>query len=106
MGTAAAQQFVRWGVRHGILRRFLVRRARSGDIGARIMIVPSNNRASRSATSRVAPGSGRFTGRPSGYGAPETYPTRVNPFTPLAELLVDCAWSLVAHGSRWAMRRP
>jgi cytochrome P450 len=40
VGTAAAQQFVRWGVRHGILRRFLVRRARSGDIGARIMIDP------------------------------------------------------------------
>ena len=40
MGTAAAQQFVRWGLRHGILRRFLVHRARSGDVGARIMIDP------------------------------------------------------------------
>ena len=40
VGTAAAQQFVRWGLRHGILRRFLVHRARSGDVGARIMIDP------------------------------------------------------------------
>jgi cytochrome P450 len=41
VGTATAQQFVRWGLRHGILRRFLVHRARSGDVGARIMIDPA-----------------------------------------------------------------
>jgi len=40
MGTADAQQFVRWGLRHGLMRRFLVHRARSGDIGARLMIDP------------------------------------------------------------------
>ena len=40
MGTADAQQFVRWGLRHGLMRRFLVHRARSGDIGSRLMIDP------------------------------------------------------------------
>lgn len=40
MATAGAQQFVRWGMRHGLMRRFLVQRARSGDIGARLMIDP------------------------------------------------------------------
>jgi cytochrome P450 len=40
MATADARQFVRWGLRHGLMRRFLVQRARSGDIGARLMIDP------------------------------------------------------------------
>ena len=41
MGTADAQQFLRWGLRHGLMRRFLVHRARAGDIGARLMIDPA-----------------------------------------------------------------
>jgi cytochrome P450 len=41
VGTAHAQQFLRWGLRHGLMRRFLVHRARSGDIGARLMIDPA-----------------------------------------------------------------
>lgn len=41
VGTAGAQQFVRWGMRHGLMRRFLVHRARAGDIGARLMIDPA-----------------------------------------------------------------
>jgi hypothetical protein len=41
VGTADAQQFVRWGLRHGLMRRFLVHRARTGDIGARLMIDPA-----------------------------------------------------------------
>ena len=41
VGKAGAQQFVRWGMRHGLMRRFLVHRARAGDIGARLMIDPA-----------------------------------------------------------------
>ena len=41
VGTADAQQFVRWGLRHGLMRRFLLHHARSGDIGARLMIDPA-----------------------------------------------------------------
>jgi cytochrome P450 len=41
VGTADAQQFVRWGLRHGLMRRFMVHRARTGDIGARLMIDPA-----------------------------------------------------------------
>jgi cytochrome P450 len=41
MGTADAQQFLRWGLRHGLMRRFLVRGARSGDVGARLLIDPA-----------------------------------------------------------------
>ena len=40
VGVGDAQQVVRWGLKHGIMRQFLVRRARSGDIGARIMVDP------------------------------------------------------------------
>jgi cytochrome P450 len=36
-----ARQVVRWTMRHGLTRGFLVRRARSGDVGARIMIDPA-----------------------------------------------------------------
>jgi cytochrome P450 len=35
-----AQQFVRWALRHGLMRRVVVHRARSGDIGARLMVDP------------------------------------------------------------------
>ncbi len=41
VGTTDVQQFVRWGLRHGLMRRFLLHHARSGDIGARLMIDPA-----------------------------------------------------------------
>src|SRR6478752_5632317 len=41
VGTGDARQVVRWTMRHGLMRRFLVRRARSGDLGARIIIDPA-----------------------------------------------------------------
>ena len=53
------------------------------------MIVPSSSRVSRSATSRVGAGQWTVHGMTLRYGAPETYPIRVTPFTPLAEFAVD-----------------
>ena len=41
VGTADAQQVIRWGLRHGLVRRILHRRARAGDIGSRIMVDPT-----------------------------------------------------------------
>jgi cytochrome P450 len=40
IGTQDARQVVRWGLRHGVVRQILRRRARSGDVGSRIMIDP------------------------------------------------------------------
>ncbi len=41
MGARDARQVVRWGLRHGLVRRVLHRRARAGDVGSRIMIDPT-----------------------------------------------------------------
>ena len=41
IGTGDARQVLRWGLRHGVMRQFLVRRARSGDLGARLMLDPA-----------------------------------------------------------------
>ena len=40
-GTGDAQQVLRWGLRHGLMRRYLLTRARAGDVGARISIDPA-----------------------------------------------------------------
>jgi cytochrome P450 len=40
-GTSDAQQVLRWGLRHGLMRRYLLTHARAGDIGARISIDPA-----------------------------------------------------------------
>ncbi len=41
VGTRDAQQLLRWGLRHGLMRGFLLRRARAGDVGARIILEPA-----------------------------------------------------------------
>ena len=41
IGTQDARQVLRWGLRHGVMRAMLLRRARSGDVGARLMIDPA-----------------------------------------------------------------
>jgi cytochrome P450 len=41
VGTADVRQVVRWGLRHGLLRQVVVRRARAGDLGCRIMMDPA-----------------------------------------------------------------
>jgi cytochrome P450 len=41
IGTQDARQVLRWGLRHGVMRALLLRRARSGDVGARLMIDPA-----------------------------------------------------------------
>jgi cytochrome P450 len=38
VGTQDVRQVVRWGLRHGVVRQILRRRARAGDVGSRIMI--------------------------------------------------------------------
>jgi cytochrome P450 len=40
LGTGNAQQVLRWGLRHGLMRRYLLKRVRAGDLGARISIDP------------------------------------------------------------------
>jgi cytochrome P450 len=40
-GTGDAQQVLRWGLRHGLMRRYLQKHARAGDVGARISIDPA-----------------------------------------------------------------
>src|SRR5919112_672983 len=40
VGTRDARQVVRWGLRHGVVRQILRRRARAGDVGSRIMFDP------------------------------------------------------------------
>lgn len=40
VGTQDAQQVLRWGLRHGVMRGYLLKGARSGDVGARLMIDP------------------------------------------------------------------
>ena len=39
--TQDARQLLRWGLRHGLMRGFLQKRARGGDLGARIMLDPA-----------------------------------------------------------------
>lgn len=41
VGTQDARQLLRWGLRHGLMRGVLARRARAGDLGARIMLDPA-----------------------------------------------------------------
>lgn len=41
IGTQDARQVLRWGLRHGVMRGFLLRRARTGDVGARLMLDPA-----------------------------------------------------------------
>jgi cytochrome P450 len=38
VGTDDARQVLRWGLRHGLMRAFLLRGARGGDLGARLMV--------------------------------------------------------------------
>ena len=40
VGTGDARQAVRWGLRHGLMRAVVQRRARTGDVGARLMTDP------------------------------------------------------------------
>ena len=41
VGTQDARQLLRWGLRHGVMRAFLLRGARRGDLGARLMVDPA-----------------------------------------------------------------
>jgi cytochrome P450 len=41
IGTQDARQVLRWGLRHGLMRGFLLRRVRGGDLGARLMLDPA-----------------------------------------------------------------
>jgi cytochrome P450 len=40
IGMRDAQQLLRWGLRHGLMRGFLLRRNRAGDVGARMLVDP------------------------------------------------------------------
>ena len=40
-GARGVRRQVRWGLRHGIPRAVMARRARAGDLGARILIDPA-----------------------------------------------------------------
>src|SRR3954470_2256483 len=41
IGTQDARQVLRWGLRHGLMRGFLLHRVRTGDLGARLMLDPA-----------------------------------------------------------------
>jgi cytochrome P450 len=41
VGADEVQQVLRWGVQHGVVRQILRRRARTGDVGSRILIDPA-----------------------------------------------------------------
>jgi hypothetical protein len=43
VGTRGARQLLRWGLRHGLMRRVLHRRARAGDVGARLLLDPADS---------------------------------------------------------------